>query len=116
MRKRTISVSLREEHLVWLRGQSRAARHRSVSETLDRLIAEARMGGRHVEGAMQSDRSGVQGPARSVRPRLAASPCLRPPSPTRFRCSSTLPPAGAWRSAQPRDADIRRSGLVEVIW
>lgn len=54
MPKQAISVTLREEHLVWLRGQSRAARHRSVSETLDRLIADARMGGRHAEGTMRS--------------------------------------------------------------
>jgi hypothetical protein len=42
MTKRAISVTLREEHLLWLRGRSRAARHRSVSDTLDRIIAEAR--------------------------------------------------------------------------
>ena len=46
MSKRAISVTLGEDNLVWLRGRSRAARHRSVSETLDRLIADARAGGR----------------------------------------------------------------------
>ena len=46
MSKQAISVTLREDNLVWLRGHSRSARHRSVSETLDRLIAEARAGGR----------------------------------------------------------------------
>jgi hypothetical protein len=44
MPKQAISVTLRDDNLLWLRGRSRAARHRSVSETLDRLIADARAG------------------------------------------------------------------------
>lgn len=60
MRKRPISVTLREDHLVWLRGQSRAARHRSVSETLDRLIAEARAAGRHPDSPIRSVRGTIQ--------------------------------------------------------
>jgi len=41
MRKQAISVTLETDNLVWLRGQARAA-DRSVSETLDRLVAAAR--------------------------------------------------------------------------
>ncbi len=46
MPKQPISVTLSRENLVWLRGQTRATAGRSVSETLDRLVAEARTGGR----------------------------------------------------------------------
>jgi hypothetical protein len=44
MIKKAISVTLRPENLLWLRGQTRAASRRSVSETLDELIAAARAG------------------------------------------------------------------------
>lgn len=54
MPKQAISVTLREDNLVWLRGQSRAAQHRSVSETLDRLIADARAGGRGADASIRS--------------------------------------------------------------
>ena len=54
MPKRAISVTLRDDNLVWLRGRSRAARHRSVSETLDRLIADARPGGRAAAASSRS--------------------------------------------------------------
>jgi hypothetical protein len=60
MPKRAISVTLHEDNLVWLRGQSRAARHRSVSETLDRLIAEARTSRRHADGSIQSVKGTIQ--------------------------------------------------------
>jgi hypothetical protein len=46
MPKQRISVTLSRENLVWLRGQTRAAAGRSVSETLDRLVAQARTAGR----------------------------------------------------------------------
>jgi hypothetical protein len=45
MGKEAISVTLRPENLLWLRGQARAARRQSVSETLDALISAARAGG-----------------------------------------------------------------------
>ncbi len=41
MRKQAISVTLETDNLTWLRGQARSA-DRSVSETLDRLVAAAR--------------------------------------------------------------------------
>jgi hypothetical protein len=44
MSKQAISVTLHPDNLVWLKGRARAAT-RSVSETLDRLIASARRGG-----------------------------------------------------------------------
>jgi hypothetical protein len=53
MSKRAISVTLDTENLTWLKGRAGAAGFRSVSELLDRLVAEARQGGR-------------VGPARSV--------------------------------------------------
>jgi hypothetical protein len=53
MSKQAISVTLGTENLTWLRGRTGAAGIRSVSELLDRLVTEARQGGR-------------VGPARSV--------------------------------------------------
>jgi gamma-glutamyl:cysteine ligase YbdK (ATP-grasp superfamily) len=44
MPKQAISVTLQPDNLVWLKGRARGAT-RSVSETLDRLIASARKGG-----------------------------------------------------------------------
>lgn len=60
MPKRAISVTLRDDNLVWLRGQSRAARHRSVSETLDRLVADARAGGRASGAPSRSVKSTIR--------------------------------------------------------
>ena len=44
MGKQAISVTLRPDNLLWLRGQVRAASRRSVSELLDRLISDVRAG------------------------------------------------------------------------
>jgi hypothetical protein len=44
MAKRAISVTLERDNLVWLSGRARAA-SRSISETLDGLIAAARRSG-----------------------------------------------------------------------
>src|SRR5207253_1209147 len=63
MTKQAISVTLHEDNLLWLRGQSRAARHRSVSETLDRLIADARAGGRRSEGSIRSVKGTIRIPS-----------------------------------------------------
>ena len=46
MSKKAVSVTLDRDNLVWLKGQTVAAGGRSVSETLDRLITEARFAGR----------------------------------------------------------------------
>jgi hypothetical protein len=54
MSKKAISVTLRPENLLWLRGQTQAASRRSVSETLDALISEARAGARGRPEAIRS--------------------------------------------------------------
>lgn len=43
--KRAISVTLHAENLTWLRARARATGARSVSDLLDRLIADARTRG-----------------------------------------------------------------------
>ena len=54
MGKKAISVTLRPENLLWLRGQAHASSRRSVSETLDELISEARAGTRGRPEAVKS--------------------------------------------------------------
>jgi hypothetical protein len=46
MAKVPISVTLEADNLRWLHGQAVATRTRGVSETLDRLVTGARLGGR----------------------------------------------------------------------
>lgn len=46
MPKAAISVTLAEDNLTWLKGRTRAIGARSVSEVLDRIVTEARTGGR----------------------------------------------------------------------
>jgi hypothetical protein len=46
MAKVPISVTLDADNVRWLQGQAVAARARGVSETLDRLVTGARLGGR----------------------------------------------------------------------
>lgn len=45
MPKKAISVTLDADNLVWLKGQAGAAGMRSVSDLLDRLVAQARGAG-----------------------------------------------------------------------
>jgi hypothetical protein len=54
MPKRAISLTLAEENLVWLRGQARNAGRRSVSGIVDRLLTEARRGGRVLDDSIRS--------------------------------------------------------------
>lgn len=54
MPKEAVSVTLDADNLLWLRGRTKAAGRRSLSETLDRLIAEARAGGRVPPGSVHS--------------------------------------------------------------
>jgi hypothetical protein len=54
MGKKAISVTLRPENLVWLRGQAHAFSRRSMSETLDELISAARTGARGRPGTVTS--------------------------------------------------------------
>jgi hypothetical protein len=44
--KRAVSVTIGEDNLLWLKGQAGASASGSVSEVIDRLISEARAGGR----------------------------------------------------------------------
>ena len=54
MSKKAISVTLRPENLLWLRGHAHASSRRSVSATLDELISEARADARGRPGAIKS--------------------------------------------------------------
>lgn len=63
MPKQAISVTLEAHNLLWLRGQVRASSRRSVSEVLDRLVTEARAGGRIEAVSIRSVVGTVQLPA-----------------------------------------------------
>lgn len=52
--RKAISITLSEDNLLWLRGQAIRSARGSVSELLDRLVAEARAGGRTDPGAVRS--------------------------------------------------------------
>ena len=54
MPKRGVSVTLATDNLLWLRTQAAAGKRRSLSEALDRLVTEARLSGRVVDGAVKS--------------------------------------------------------------
>lgn len=45
MPKKALSVTLDEANILWLRGQTRAGRQRSLSEALDVLVTSARQSG-----------------------------------------------------------------------
>lgn len=45
MPKKGISVTLRDDNLLWLKGRTLAVKGRSLSETLDDLVTAARTGG-----------------------------------------------------------------------
>jgi hypothetical protein len=63
MSKQALSVTLEPENILWLRGRARAEGRRSLSETLDRLVAGVRSGGgtpsrvRSVVGNIRIDES-----------------------------------------------------------
>ena len=52
--KRAISVTIDEDNLLWLKGQAGASDSGSVSEVVDRLVREARIGGRTDAAAIRS--------------------------------------------------------------
>jgi hypothetical protein len=52
--KRAVSVTLGEENLLWLKAQAAAGTGGSVSAVVDRLVHEARMGGRTDAAAIRS--------------------------------------------------------------
>jgi hypothetical protein len=63
MGKEAISVTLEAQNLLWLRGQVRASGRRSVSDAIDRLVTEARTGGRIESGTIRSVVGTVRLPA-----------------------------------------------------
>jgi hypothetical protein len=61
MPKKALSVTLETDNIMWLKGRASAARLRSVSELLDRLVSDARASGhgpvRSVIGTVDIDSS-----------------------------------------------------------
>jgi len=86
MPKQAVSVTLEIDNLRWLQGQVAATKARGVSETLDRLVTSARLGGRVHEQSVRSvvntveinpDDPGLDGADDYVR-RLTATSTMRP--------------------------------------
>ena len=50
MPKTGVSVTLRDDNLLWLKSRTLAAKKRSLSETLDEIVTAARVGGGHTAG------------------------------------------------------------------
>ena len=99
MSKKAISVTLRPENLLWLRGQTHASSRRSVSETLDALISEARAGARPT-GTIRSVVGSIR--IRASDPGLDAGGRGHPPPLLAARGGS--PPAAARGRAAPGPA------------
>jgi len=59
MPKKGISVTLREDNLLWLKTRTVAAKGRSLSETLDDLVTAARTSGKVPTSAIRSVRGTV---------------------------------------------------------
>jgi len=54
MPKKALSVTLDETNILWLRARTAAAGFRSLSDTLDRLVSDARTSGRTASATMRS--------------------------------------------------------------
>jgi hypothetical protein len=52
--RKAISVTLKVDNLHWLRGQAAATSQGSVSAVLDRVVTEARLGGREEPAAIRT--------------------------------------------------------------
>jgi hypothetical protein len=52
--RKAVSVTLKADNLVWLRAQASATSRGSLSEVLDQLVTEARLGGRTDPRAIRS--------------------------------------------------------------
>lgn len=59
MPKKALSVTLDQDNLLWLQGQTRMAKRRSLSETLDTLITDARLAGRVPASSIRSVRGTI---------------------------------------------------------
>jgi len=60
--KKAISVTLTQDNLLWLKGQAAATSRGSLSEVLDGLVTEARMGGRAEPASVRSVRGTIDLP------------------------------------------------------
>ena len=58
-----MSVTIREDNLLWLKGQAAATTGGNVSEVVDRLVQEARTGGRVADAAIRSVVGSIDLPA-----------------------------------------------------
>jgi hypothetical protein len=54
MPKKGISVTLSDGNLLWLKARTQAAKARSLSETLDNLVTEARLAGQIPQALVRS--------------------------------------------------------------
>lgn len=54
MPKQTVSLTLDQDNLLWLKARARADKRGSVSETLDAVIRDARAAGRVPAGSIRS--------------------------------------------------------------
>jgi len=54
MPKTGVSVTLSDDNLLWLKARTQAAKARSLSETLDGLVTEARLAGRTPDALIRS--------------------------------------------------------------
>jgi hypothetical protein len=52
--RKAISITLKQDNLLWLRGQAARTAKGSVSEVLDQIVGEARRGGRTDSAAVRS--------------------------------------------------------------
>ena len=127
MPKRAISLTLDEANLLWLRAQATQAKSRSLSDTLDRLITQARTAGlgaprvvHSVAGTIDLDArddrlDAARGSVRALfdeslaRPLLVmeASPAFAPGSPAFAPGASTPPAASAPAPARRRERATR---------
>src|SRR5438067_4295693 len=112
MAKRAISITLEEDNLLWLHGQTRGSGKRSVSQIVDGLVADARAAGRvhadsirSVVGTIEiaATDPGLADADRTIR-RLFATPRRRARRPRR-RCGWR-----ARRRSRYAPAALRRRG------
>ena len=103
--RKAISIALSEDDLLWLRGQAARSARGSVSELLDRLVADARSGGRTDPAAVRSVVGTVDLPDDD--PGLASADAyIR----TLFGVSAAQPMVVRERPPAPRPAGKKRRG------
>lgn len=107
MPKRAISLTLDEANLLWLRAQATQAKSRSLSDTLDRLIAQARTAGlgaprvvRSVAGTIDLDArddrlDATRGSVRALFDESLARPLLVMEASAAFAPGTSTPPAAS---------------------